>query len=288
MILPVRKVQCCTDQCTPGFQIDLLETSLDEFAAGGDDSHQLALIGAVTGHSQIDLFLCQLQQALLIATDCLIQALVLGQIFFEVLGMFATQGFALCLQLVEFGATCCDAGGLARAGKQRQIERELHADHVAKLAAPTLVIELPAPVGRFFSFSFAYPGSSFAGHRSKCIQLRMLLQPVSIAQRGDRPLWQPASQRFVGSRADPATQCSSGVGILLRQDVFLLRQLDGFLLGTDRIGGLRAAAGNQRAKGVSEQTVFAVEALKQRLLVLNGVSTDPRRGDAASVTGEWR
>ncbi|MNC69614.1 hypothetical protein D3C75_1203270 [compost metagenome] len=87
--------------------------------------------------------------------------------------MLAQQGFALGLQLVEFGMPGGDFRILPGAGKQRQVETDLHTDHVAELATATLVVEAPAPVGLLLRQRLAHLGLRFARHRLEDGQRRV-------------------------------------------------------------------------------------------------------------------
>ncbi|MNH26142.1 hypothetical protein D3C79_861750 [compost metagenome] len=65
------------------------------------------------------------------------------------------------------------------------------------------------------------------------------------------------------------------MGCLTQQNVFLLVQLRGFLLGSQRIGGGACASGQAGPHRGSQQLVFFVEGVELFKLSLHGVRSNP-------------
>ncbi|MCY1292520.1 hypothetical protein D9M70_417510 [compost metagenome] len=229
--------------------VDLLRTCLNQFATRRDDRGQVARAGAVAGGGQVDLLLRQGQQAVSAAEHRPLQALVVRQVRFQLLGMLAGQGFALGLQLVEFGEAGGNRGVLPGAGEQRQVEGELHAHHVAELAPPALVIDLPAPVGFLLRLGLAHFGFRLASNRGEGRQFGVLLQFVGEAGSCDRPHREVAHQGSVRRGAYPTPQPGAGLGVLTGQFILPISQFGRFLLGCDCIRSRCPSPGDLRPHG---------------------------------------
>ncbi|MCY1519640.1 hypothetical protein D9M68_543970 [compost metagenome] len=187
----------------------------------------------------------------------------LGQAAFQFGLMGTQQHLLLGLHLRHALLPGVDPRPLTGADEHRQVEGELHHQHVAELVVAVVVCKLDAPVGRLLGNRLAQLCAGLANSGRCCTQVGMLSQAVLQMRNFQAQAGRVSRQRLIGLTADPAAQLGSGNRRIAAQLVAPILQCQGFLIGLQQFARLGAAAGDQRLHGRAEPVDLPLQLIEK-------------------------